>query len=55
MFAFDLINQKTPPKDRPKDFGKPGAVLFDPLYNKEVKSRVREERSRDLQDFLEVT
>ncbi|XP_056020007.1 trichohyalin-like isoform X14 [Ostrea edulis] len=46
-------SQKTPPKERPKDNGKQGAVLFDPVYSKEVRSRVREERSKDFQHFLE--
>nr|XP_019928418.2 trichohyalin isoform X25 [Crassostrea gigas] len=46
-------SQKTPPKERVKEFGSQGAVLFDPVYNKDVKNRMREERSKDLKDFLE--
>nr|XP_034311506.1 trichohyalin isoform X42 [Crassostrea gigas] len=45
--------KKTPPKERVKEFGSQGAVLFDPVYNKDVKNRMREERSKDLKDFLE--
>ncbi|XP_062591317.1 trichohyalin-like isoform X16 [Saccostrea cucullata] len=46
-------SQKPPPKERVKVFGQQGAVLFDPLYNKDTKDRVREERSKDFQEFLE--
>ncbi|XP_061181042.1 trichohyalin-like [Saccostrea echinata] len=49
----EYLSQKTPPKERLKVFGQQGAVLFDPLYNKDTKNRVREERSKDFQDFLE--
>ncbi|XP_062591322.1 trichohyalin-like isoform X20 [Saccostrea cucullata] len=45
--------KKPPPKERVKVFGQQGAVLFDPLYNKDTKDRVREERSKDFQEFLE--
>lgn len=53
--TYDHFTQKTPPKERVKEFGSQGAVLFDPVYNKDVKNRMREERSKDLKDFLEVT
>lgn len=55
VLTYDHFTQKTPPKERVKEFGSQGAVLFDPVYNKDVKNRMREERSKDLKDFLEVT
>lgn len=55
VLTFNLINQKTPPKERVKEFGPQGAVLFDPVYTKETKNRIREERSKDFKEYLEVT
>lgn len=52
VLTYDHFTQKTPPKERVKEFGSQGAVLFDPVYNKDVKNRMREERSKDLKDFL---
>ncbi|XP_078316504.1 uncharacterized protein LOC111120232 isoform X24 [Crassostrea virginica] len=46
-------SQKTPPKERVKEFGPQGAVLFDPVYTKETKNRIREERSKDFKEYLE--
>ncbi|XP_078316507.1 uncharacterized protein LOC111120232 isoform X27 [Crassostrea virginica] len=45
--------KKTPPKERVKEFGPQGAVLFDPVYTKETKNRIREERSKDFKEYLE--
>ena len=46
-------SQQEPPKERIKEFGSPGAVLFTGEYEK-TRQKVREERTKDYHEFMKV-
>ena len=47
----DYILKQEPPKERIKEFGSPGAVLFTGEYEK-TRQKVREERTKDYHEFM---
>ncbi|XP_052104204.1 trichohyalin-like isoform X20 [Mytilus californianus] len=48
----DIMEKQEPPRERIKEFGTPGAVLFTGEYEK-TRQKVRDERTKDYHEFIQ--